>query len=221
MVLTCQHCTRAFPSKRRKRKYCSHQCAWAHGHSAATRMRMSLARKGMEMPPRSEEHQRNLSTALKGRRLSESAREKIGAAHRGRKRSPEWCAAISEGLRGDGNPCWNPNREEVVTRAKFAKIQRNLLNRVLRQLGRKKRLRTYEECGYTIVSLKSHLEARFLPGMSWENHGMGPGTWQVDHIRPVRSFPLDAPMQEVNALSNLQPLWSSENIRKYDRWEKQ
>jgi len=41
--------------------------------------------------------------------------------------------------------------------------------------------------------------------MSWENHG----EWHIDHIKPVSSFDKDTPMNIVNALSNLQPLWKT------------
>jgi hypothetical protein len=47
--------------------------------------------------------------------------------------------------------------------------------------------------------------------MTWENKGRG--GWHIDHIRPVSDFPLDASPSEVNALSNLRPLWEAENLR--------
>lgn len=48
--------------------------------------------------------------------------------------------------------------------------------------------------------------------MSWDNYG----EWEIDHIRPLTSFDKFATPSEVNALSNLQPLWKEDNIHKYN-----
>jgi hypothetical protein len=63
--------------------------------------------------------------------------------------------------------------------------------------------------GYSVEALRAHLQARFLPGMSWQNYGR----WHVDHIRPCASFDLTDP-GEFAECSNLQPLWALDNIRK-------
>ncbi len=72
--------------------------------------------------------------------------------------------------------------------------------------------------GYTLADLMAHLEAQFLPGMSWENRG----EWHIDHIRPLCSFdfqtPDDPQFREAWALTNLQPLWAVDNLRKGGRW---
>ena len=46
--------------------------------------------------------------------------------------------------------------------------------------------------------------------MSWENWGK----WHIDHIISVSKFEKDTDSKIVNALSNLQPMWASDNIRK-------
>jgi len=56
---------------------------------------------------------------------------------------------------------------------------------------------------------KSHMESLFKEGMSWQNHG----EWHIDHIRPVSSFTEDD-LDLMNHISNLQPLWASENLEK-------
>ncbi|MCX6895899.1 MAG: hypothetical protein NTZ16_10455 [Verrucomicrobia bacterium] len=60
--------------------------------------------------------------------------------------------------------------------------------------------------------LRSHIEANFREGMSWENYGL----WHVDHIRPCSSFDLTDSLQRQQCChwSNLQPLWAAENIAK-------
>ena len=66
--------------------------------------------------------------------------------------------------------------------------------------------------GCTLDELIQHLERQFAPGMAWDNFG----DWHIDHIRPCASFDLENP-EEVKACfhySNLQPLWSIDNLRK-------
>jgi 5-methylcytosine-specific restriction endonuclease McrA len=79
--------------------------------------------------------------------------------------------------------------------------------------------------GYTLKDLKSHLESRFLPGMSWDNYG----EWHIDHIIPLKYkkengqyYWLPSSMKDINSeefksawsLNNLQPLWAKDNIKK-------
>lgn len=63
------------------------------------------------------------------------------------------------------------------------------------------------------------LEAKFKPGMSWENHG----AWHVDHKRPIASYNFssvdDHEFKECWSLENLQPLWAKENLSKGARYE--
>lgn len=71
---------------------------------------------------------------------------------------------------------------------------------------------------YSLADLMAHLEAKFLPGMSWDNRG----EWHIDHIRPLCSFsfqtPDDPQFREAWALTNLQPLWAIDNLKKGGRW---
>jgi len=73
--------------------------------------------------------------------------------------------------------------------------------------------------GYTLEQLVSHLEKQFQPGMSWDNYG----EWQIDHIIPISAFNFTRPecidFKKCWALENLQPLWASENISKFNRLE--
>lgn len=71
--------------------------------------------------------------------------------------------------------------------------------------------------GYSMDTLRAHLERQFDRGMSWDNYG----EWHVDHIVPVASFkftsPSDPDFKACWALSNLRPLWAQENREKRDR----
>jgi len=89
---------------------------------------------------------------------------------------------------------------------------RRLLYRTLYYLGTDKEGNTQDMLGYTPVQLKHRIESQFREGMTWETYGK----WDIDHIRPLTSFDMNAKPSEVNALSNLQPLWEEENIAKYN-----
>lgn len=82
---------------------------------------------------------------------------------------------------------------------------RLFLNNTLKRLGKNKEGKTIDLLGYSALELKKHLEGLFTEGMSWENYG----EWHIDHIKPVSSFNKYTPVKIVNALSNLQPLWST------------
>jgi hypothetical protein len=64
----------------------------------------------------------------------------------------------------------------------------------------------------------AHIEGQFLPGMSWDNWGVGRdnSTWHFDHIVPVTAFDLDTAEGQRLAFhyTNLQPMWGSDNIKK-------
>ena len=70
---------------------------------------------------------------------------------------------------------------------------------------------------YSVDELRNHIERQFLPGMSWENSSQ----WHIDHIIPVSSFDYKSTSDDAFrycwALTNLRPLWRTQNISKGDR----
>lgn len=89
-----------------------------------------------------------------------------------------------------------------------------------RALGKQKAGRSWRTfVPYTLEELMAHLEAQFLPGMTWDNRG----EWHIDHRRPLCSFNFTTPecleFREAWALSNLQPLWAEDNLRKGGRMD--
>lgn len=110
------------------------------------------------------------------------------------------------------------NREKVRRqRRKYRKnslvseFVRNSLNRIFSDWkgGREE---AEKVSGYTFEDLKSHIESKFQPGMSWDNRG----EWHIDHIKPISLFIKEGVKDPsvINALSNLQPLWAKENQSK-------
>ena len=74
-----------------------------------------------------------------------------------------------------------------------------------------------ELLGCSIEKLWEHLESKFQPGMTRENHGK----WHIDHIRPCISFNLtDLEQQKICFhYTNLQPLWAEDNLKKGAKYD--
>jgi ribosomal protein S27AE len=79
----------------------------------------------------------------------------------------------------------------------------------------------FAELGYSFGELREHMERKFSPGMTWEKFAAG--EIHLDHERPVASFDwrndFERSLSECWALSNLQPLWSTENFKKGAKWK--
>lgn len=72
----------------------------------------------------------------------------------------------------------------------------------------------WDVVGYSLPDLMAHLERQFLPGMNWENRA----SWEIDHIVPLALFrfsgPDDPEFRAAWALTNLRPIWASDNRTK-------
>jgi len=87
-------------------------------------------------------------------------------------------------------------------------------------LKRDKKNHSLEFLGCNVAAFRSHIEAQFQDGMSWDNYGNGAGKWNIDHITPIK-YPgaKGGPptLEEVAArlhYTNTQPMWAAENIAK-------
>lgn len=84
---------------------------------------------------------------------------------------------------------------------------RSILTNALKRFNKKKEDKTINLLGYSALELKKHIESLFLEEMSWENYG----EWHIDHIKMISTFDKETPMNIVNSLENLRPLWAEEN----------
>ena len=96
------------------------------------------------------------------------------------------------------------------------KLHKNMSCHVWFSLHGVKCYRKWENLtGYTTDQLKEHLEKQFNNGMTWGNYGQ----WHIDHKIPVAAFnfekPEDVDFKRCWALSNLQPLWAVDNLKKH------
>lgn len=93
------------------------------------------------------------------------------------------------------------------------KITKNLRRRVHHVLnGHLKAEKTLTLLGCTKDEFVKHLEAQFLPGMTWDNYG--PYGWHIDHIKECRLFDMTDPNQQVECFhyTNQRPLWAKQNL---------
>ena len=94
---------------------------------------------------------------------------------------------------------------------------RNRLNNFLKSTNIKKTNKTFQEVGCTPEFLKKHLEKQFKPGMTWKNHTRD--GWHIDHRISLDSAKSREDLERLGVAhyTNLQPLWSKENIRKSNK----
>jgi len=85
----------------------------------------------------------------------------------------------------------------------------------LRRRNMRKTNRTFKMVGCTPEFLKEYLEKKFKPGMTWQNHTRT--GWHIDHIIPLNSAKTPEAVEKLMHYTNLQPLWSKENIRKSNK----
>ena len=88
---------------------------------------------------------------------------------------------------------------------------RDMLKRTFKRIGKKKEGHTIDILGYSSIDLKNHIENRFLSGMCWSNYG----EWEIDHIKEICTFDNNTSHNVINSLDNLQPLWKSDNLKKW------
>jgi hypothetical protein len=107
----------------------------------------------------------------------------------------------------------NKYSKEYYRKNKTKLICRSMLHRALKCLGTKKSASTNKMLGYSPEQLKQRIESQFILGMTWDNYGK----WHIDHKKPLSKFSKNTPIYIVNALSNLQPLWSIDNLKKHNK----
>lgn len=205
----CAVCGKEFES-RRAAKYCSKQCGTA-GWRLENKEHIK-AYNAAQTPDHKKAYQ-----ARKAKRLADPAYDaKRKAVHK--RCNAKWFAdnrdRMNEYRRGY-------EADRYVNDLQY-KLKHNLRTRVgsaLRAQLTGKDWSLMDIIGCSTDELIAHLEAQFLPGMSWDNWAHD--GWHVDHIRPCASFDLTDPEQQKQCFhyTNLQPLWAADNIRKSDTWE--
>lgn len=140
-----------------------------------------------------------------------NCRDCCAAASRAYRALPEGRAAERAGERAYRARL--PKHHPVI----IARSLRHQLLRAVKPTGAKP-ASALELLGCTIPEFRRYIEAKFLPGMTWDNWTTD--GWHIDHIRPLASFDLTDPAHVAAAChyTNLQPLWAVDNLRKGDTW---
>jgi len=110
---------------------------------------------------------------------------------------------------------YEKERFKIDPNYKLVKLIRNRIKSVLKGIYKSKS--TIKLLGCSIEECWQHLESKFQPGMTRENHGL----WHVDHIKPCSSFNLTDPEQQKICFhyTNLQPLWAEDNLKKGAKYD--
>lgn len=97
------------------------------------------------------------------------------------------------------------------------RITYRLRKRIWKAFSRKNIDIPLKYLGCTARELRTHLESKFKPGMTWDNYGRK--GWVIDHIIPLSWFDLRDWRSAAIALNytNLQPLWYAENQLKSNK----
>ena len=85
-------------------------------------------------------------------------------------------------------------RKETDANFKLLHTLRTRIGRAMSNTGKRKSAKTVELIGCTVEYLKGFIEAKFKPGMTWENHGKN--GWHLDHKIPCAEFDLRNPAQQ-------------------------
>lgn len=198
----CPNCGSGFSSANHKAKHCCRACALSDREiSEKTKLKQSLITK--------QQWNENREKMIEGLSKRDMSQSKVRCTELWK--SQAFRDKIQRARKAAGYP--DPNRPEQVVKRKLRSACKNILHRCLRNYGLVKTDHTYKLLGYSSIELRGHIEKCFLEGMSWENYG----EWEIDHIIPITKFPNNTPLNIVNALNNLQPLWKVENRKKGNR----
>jgi len=141
-----------------------------------------------------------------------------------------WRASASSAKSRKRIAAYTKKRRRTDPLFRLVITHRKRLEQALKAVGASKKIRFSLARGSSVAELASHLELRFLPGMSWDNYGKylfgGPRRWNVDHIIPllgrvdgelVFNFDSEEDCRVAWNLKNLVPLWGKDNVTKKNR----
>ena len=153
------------------------------------------------------------------------------------KKTREWYEKNSENARQQKKEYYQENRELILEKSKlWSKNNREKINRYiqtkknenplfrvelnvrgrLKQYLKQKNItqknKTFDIVGIDVNELKKYIECQFTDGMSWDNYGLY--GWHIDHKIPLCSAKNETELIKLFHYTNLQPLWSEDNLRK-------
>lgn len=109
-------------------------------YSEEIKQKISLAKKGKTMPPRSEEHKLKLSLAYKGKTHSPEVRLKLSLAQKGKSLSEEAKHKLSLAFKGKTRPPFSEEHKQKISLAKKGKLLSDETKRKMSSAQQKRRL---------------------------------------------------------------------------------
>ena len=106
---------------------------------------------------------------------------------------------------------WEKNKRKTDILFKLSGNMRKRLNSFLKIKKIKKQNKTFDIIGCSPQFLKEYLEQKFTEGMCWELMGQH---IHIDHIIPLSSAITEEEVYKLCHYTNLQPLWSEDNLKK-------
>lgn len=109
------------------------------------------------------------------------------------------------------------SKKNYFAKSPLEKLRNNFRRRIYKVIKNKNftknhSINSYLGCSYE--ELKTHLELKFQPGMTWDNYGK----WHIDHIKPLSLGQNISDLENLCHYTNLQPLWAEDNIKKSNSW---
>ena len=180
-----------------------------HGCMECSRIKARLVPKDVQRKRRAKHYQATKETQQK-RSLKYYHAKKNDPAFAERVKAYQNTEAFRESVRKSQQKRKKENPHQFAARG--------ILHAVLIRTGHPKYASRTSAClGYDSAKLKERIAFNFKPGMSWENHG----EWHIDHTKPIAEFIRQGitDPKVINCLSNLRPMWASENISKGGKWQ--
>lgn len=107
----------------------------------------------------------------------------------------------------------NKKRYKIDPAFRLERRIRNYVYKIAKTLKINKTHASLHHLGCSIEELKNHIESQWQENMTWENYGLH--GWHIDHIKPLSFFIKNSNNPwEANHYTNLQPLWSIDNLKK-------
>jgi hypothetical protein len=198
----CQNCNKEFTPRDNRQKNCSKEC------TKKSKNELSLKR-----------HYENYDTIKDQKKEYYSKnKEQIKKTHKkynliNKEVRNKYYREYSQSVKGKETV--NKYRRNKRKSDPIYKLTVNMRTRIgmfLKTRNIRKTNTTFKIIGCTPEFLKKYLEKQFTPGMTWKNHTLN--GWHVDHIVPLASAKTPEDIDKLMHYTNLQPLWSLDNIKK-------
>jgi len=157
--------------------------------------------------------------------IGKAYRKEYSKAHRKKYRSSE----KDKAYRIDYNKKYRRTEKAKIARRKRRKYRftndpmfklniliRTRIHKYIMMKSLKKSKRTFEIVGCTPQELRTFIENKFQPGMTWDNWSLN--GWHIDHIIPLDSAKSEDEFMKLCHYTNLQPLWAKDNLSKSNKF---